>query len=265
MGANVTRAYFAQRQSETLDPELTVLENLSKVGPSLGRTQMQSILGGFKFSGDDVQKKISVLSGGERSRLALALMLTSPASFLLLDEPTNHLDIKSCSVLAAALEDFEGTICVISHDRDFLDGFVNRVWEIENGTRKEYKGNYSDYEWKKSNKEIIVSPQIKPKTSYGKETRGLKLIKKEKAEERNRIYKEKQSIKKKLNNLEIYLEKIMIEKSALDKTLANNEIYEDTNKEKLLKTLSQHKKLGAEENKLIEEIEQLITELENVN
>ncbi len=264
LGANVTRAYFAQRQSETLDPTLTVLESLSQVGPSLGRTQLQTILGGFRFSGDDVQKKTEVLSGGEKSRLALARMLTSPASFLLLDEPTNHLDMKSCSVLAAALEDFEGTICVISHDRDFLDGFVDRVWEIENGARKEYKGNYSDYEWRKSKDEALASTQIKSEINITKEPKESKSKKKEKAEERNRLYKEKQPIKKKLNNLETRLEKIMNEKDDLDRTLASHEIYEDSNKEKLLETLSKHKKLGSEENNLIEEIERLTEELEKV-
>ncbi len=264
LGANVTRAYFAQRQSETLDSTLTVLESLSQVGPSLGRTQLQTILGGFRFSGDDVQKKTEVLSGGEKSRLALARMLTSPASFLLLDEPTNHLDMKSCSVLAAALEDFEGTICVISHDRDFLDGFVDRVWEIENGIRKEYKGNYSDYEWRKSKDEAIVSNQIKPDIYVSKEPQESRATKREKAEARNRLYREKQPIKKKLNTLESRLEKIMNEKDNLDKTLAGQEIYEDANKEKLLETLSLHKKLGSEENELIEEIERLTEELERV-
>ena len=264
LGANVTRAYFAQRQSETLDPELTVLESLSKVGPSLGRTQMQTILGGFRFSGDDVQKKTAVLSGGEKSRLALARMLTSPASFLLLDEPTNHLDMKSCSVLAAALEDFEGTICVISHDRAFLDGFVNRVWEIENGVRKEYKGNFSHYEWKKSKEEADAIAQIKPDTTIEKRPKESKTSKRDKAEGRNKLYKEKQPLKKKLNNLETRLEKVMGEKDNLDKSLASQEIYDDSNKEKLLETLSKHKKLGSEENELIEEIERLTEELEKV-
>jgi ATP-binding cassette, subfamily F, member 3 len=265
LGANVTRAYFAQRQSETLDPELTVLESLSKVGPSLGRTQIQTILGGFRFSGDDVQKKTEVLSGGEKSRLALARMLTSPASFLLLDEPTNHLDMKSCSVLSAALEDFEGTICVISHDRDFLDGFVNRVWDIENGTRKEYKGNFSDYEWKKSKEEANALKQIKPNIEIQKKPKESKMSKRDKAEGRNQLYKEKQPLKKKLNNLETRLEKIMGEKDNLDKTLASQEIYDDSNKEKLIETLSKHKKLGSQENDLIEEIEQLTEELEKVS
>jgi len=262
LGSNVTRAYFAQRQSETLDPKLTVLESLSKVGPSLGRTQMQTILGGFRFSGDEVHKKIEVLSGGEKSRLALAQMLTSPASFLLLDEPTNHLDMKSCSVLAAALEDFEGTICVISHDRNFLDGFVNCVWEIEDGNRKEYQGNFTDYEWKKAKEETNFSIQIKSEGEVVKKIKKSKTVKRNKAEVRNLSYKEKQPIKNKLNCLEMRLEEIMNEKDTLDKALADHDIYVDSNKEKLLETLSLHKKLDSEENALFEEIERLTEKLE---
>jgi ATP-binding cassette subfamily F protein 3 len=266
LGSNVTRTYFAQRQSEVLDPKLTVLESISQVGPSMGRTQLQTILGGFRFSGNEVDKKTEVLSGGECSRLALARMLTSPASFLFLDEPTNHLDMKSCSVLAAALEDYEGTICVISHDRDFLDGFVNQVWEIDNGSRNEYPGSYSNYEWKKANEEekLLANKMNSQSSSKVKEPKKSKASKREKAEVRNQLHKNKQPLKKKLTGLEDKLEKIMEEKGGLDKTLEDQEIYNEANKEKLLETLSLHKKLGSEENELIEEIERLTEKLETV-
>ena len=116
-GHNVTRAYYAQHQSDALDPQKTVLESMDELSHNLLRTQMRTILGSFLFSGDDVNKKVSVLSGGERSRLSLARMLASPSSLLLLDEPTNHFDMRSCEVLSAALADYEGPLGIISHDR----------------------------------------------------------------------------------------------------------------------------------------------------
>ncbi len=264
LGANVTRSYFAQRQSEILDANLTVLQTLLQVGSSLGRTQLQTILGGFRFSGDDVDKKTSVLSGGERSRLALARMLTAPTSLLLLDEPTNHLDMKSCAVLSAALEDYEGAICVISHDRDFLDGFVNRVWEIEDGERTEYLGNYSDYEWKKSQALEQAALRLQPSQPAvnGRTARPTKESKRLEAEARSRRSKARQPLQKKLLGLEGQLEMIMGQKEGLDQILASQESYLDANKAKLKDTLSQYQKLGSEEDALLEKIEHLTEELE---
>jgi len=259
LGANVTRAYFAQHQSEILDPNLTVLETLSQVGTGLGRTQLQTILGGFRFSGDDVDKKTHVLSGGERSRLALACMLVAPASFLLLDEPTNHLDMKSCAVLAAALEDYEGTICVISHDRDFLDGFINRVWEIDQGTVKTYLGNYSDYEWKKA------QDALPPASVSGANGKGSKHgptpshANTRVPPQRSNQYK---TMQKQLSGLEGQLEQVMEQKEGLDHILADRNIYLDTNQDKLMETLSRYEKLGAQEDALLDKIEQLTEALE---
>lgn len=256
LGANVTRTYFAQHQSEILDPNLTVLETLSHVGTGLGRTQLQTILGGFRFSGDDVDKKTQVLSGGERSRLALARMLLAPASFIFLDEPTNHLDMKSVAVLAAALEDYEGTICVISHDRDFLDGFIDRVWEIEAGTYKEYLGSYSDYEWKKEQEAALSEPAARV---IERRSNGKSLKPAGKLPRRSNQYK---TIQKKLSGLEGQLEDIMGKKDKLDHVLANADIYSDVNKDKLMETLSQYESLGSEEDELLEEIERLTAVLE---
>ena len=243
---------------------MTVLQTLAHVGPTLGRTQLQTILGGFRFSGEDVDKKTSVLSGGERSRLALARMLTAPASFLLLDEPTNHLDMQSCAVLAAALEDYEGAICVISHDRDFLDGFVNRVWDIDNGARTEYLGNYSDYEWKKSHAAAQAALRLQPSQSErnGKTAKPTKASKRREAEARNRRAKARNPLRKKLAGLEGRLEIIMGQKEDLDQVLAGQELYLDANKVKLMDTLAHYKKLGADEDLLLEEIEHVTEELE---
>ncbi|MEC7641777.1 MAG: ABC-F family ATP-binding cassette domain-containing protein, partial [Nitrospinota bacterium] len=222
LGSNVTRAYFVQHQSETLDPGLTVLESIEEIADNLLRTHQQTLLGGFRFSGDDVNKKVSVLSGGERSRLALARMLVAPASILLLDEPTNHLDMRSREVLAAALADFEGTLCTISHDRDFLDGFINRVWEVGGGGVKEYFGNYSDYEYAKSrDTELSLSAGGKEKfPTLTTQTKKNKSQKRLEAEERNLKHRQTQPLKMQLEETEKNLEQVIKEKEILDQILS---------------------------------------------
>ncbi len=135
-GHNVNITYFAQDQAEKLDVDRTVLETVDLVAKGDLRRDLRSILGAFLFSGEDIDKRVQVLSGGERTRLALCQLLLSPSNFLILDEPTNHLDIQSKEVLKQALINYEGTFIVVSHDREFLDGLTNRIWEIENGNLK---------------------------------------------------------------------------------------------------------------------------------
>jgi ATP-binding cassette subfamily F protein 3 len=147
LGYNVERTYFAQHQADTLDSRHTILESLREMGRGQGETQLRALLGAFLFTGDDVFKPIGVLSGGERSRVALARTLLNPANFLLLDEPTNHLDIQSTAVLIEALRQFAGTFVVVSHDRHFIDQVVNKVWRVEDGTVRTYLGGYSEYLW----------------------------------------------------------------------------------------------------------------------
>src|SRR5262249_34740238 len=127
LGHNVEPFYFAQHQTEALNPKNTVLEELWSLVPSEPTTRVRGLLGAFLFSGDDVEKQVSVLSGGEKSRLALAKMLTKPKNLLLLDEPTNHLDLASRDVLEAALAGFPGTVCFISHDRYFIDRVATKI------------------------------------------------------------------------------------------------------------------------------------------
>ncbi|MEN9399317.1 MAG: hypothetical protein RL632_418 [Bacteroidota bacterium] len=131
LGHNVNITYFAQDQAEKIDPNKTVLEVVEYAATGGIRRDLRSILGAFLFSGEDVDKKVGVLSGGERTRLALCQLLLSPSNFLILDEPTNHLDIQSKEVLKEALKNYEGTFIVVSHDREFLDGLTNRIWEIQ--------------------------------------------------------------------------------------------------------------------------------------
>ncbi|MFQ5674107.1 MAG: ABC-F family ATP-binding cassette domain-containing protein [Nitrospinales bacterium] len=266
LGNNVSRAYFAQHQSEILNPGLTVLESIDEITDTLSRTQKQTLLGAFRFSGDDATKKVSVLSGGERSRLALARMLAAPASILLLDEPTNHLDMKSRDVLAVALADFEGALCVISHDRSFLDGFINRVWEVEGGVVKKYAGNYSDYEWAKSREAEGSQNSAAGTATAATQTpaQKSKSQKRREAEERNRRHRLAQPLRSKLKEIETTLEQIIKKKDELDQILIDEEIYREEHKDKLSETLDRRHELDQRENDLLTQMQHLTDELEKV-
>jgi ATP-binding cassette subfamily F protein 3 len=144
-GHNMVMAYFAQDQARTLDPQLSVLEQITRAAPFDMVPQVRNLLGAFLFHGDDVHKRVSVLSGGERNRLALAILLLRPANLLLLDEPTNHLDIASKEVLLQALKGYKGTLVFVSHDRYFVDALANRVVEVAARRATSYLGNYEDF------------------------------------------------------------------------------------------------------------------------
>ena len=142
-------AHFAQHQAEALNPQLTVFGALQEVAVGQSDTELRSLLGAFLFSGDDATKEVSVLSGGERSRLALARTLLSPANLLVLDEPTNHLDIASKAVLAEALRQYTGAFVLVSHDRHFIDAVSEHVWYVEGGTVRTYTGSYTEAQWQR--------------------------------------------------------------------------------------------------------------------
>lgn len=145
VGHNVQIGYFAQNQAQLLDGELTVFETIDRVAKGDIRLKIKNILGSFMFSGDAIDKKVKVLSGGERSRLAMIKLLLEPVNLLILDEPTNHLDIPSKEVLKEAISAFDGTAIIVSHDREFLDGLVSKVYEFSNGMVKEHIGGIYDY------------------------------------------------------------------------------------------------------------------------
>jgi ATP-binding cassette subfamily F protein 3 len=149
MGHNVLADYFAQDQYKVLDHNAQMLDDISGIAPKVPQTELRSLLGCFMFSGDDVFKKLGVLSGGERNRYAMAKMLVSPANMLLLDEPTNHLDLRAKDVLLDAIRNFSGTVLFVSHDRYFIDGLATRVFEVEDRRVHIYPGNYEDYLWRK--------------------------------------------------------------------------------------------------------------------
>ena len=140
IGANVNIGYYAQNQDDLMDGEFTVYDTLDRVAVGDIRTRLRDILGAFLFRGEDIDKKVKVLSGGERSRLAMARLMLEPRNLLVLDEPTNHMDMRSKDILKRAIQKYDGTVVVVSHDRDFLDGMVDRVYEFRDGGVKEYLG-----------------------------------------------------------------------------------------------------------------------------
>jgi len=141
LGHNVKIGYFAQNQSEYLNGEITLLQTMEDAANDSNRAKVRDMLGSFLFRGDEVEKKVKVLSGGEKNRLALCKMLLQPFNVLVMDEPTNHLDIASKNVLKTALQKFEGALIVVSHDRDFLQGLTDLVYEFKDGAIKEYLGD----------------------------------------------------------------------------------------------------------------------------
>jgi ATP-binding cassette subfamily F protein 3 len=160
VGHNVQSDYFAQDQYKQLDQEARVLDDLGRVAPSSRETDLRNLLGCFLFSGDDVFKRIGVLSGGERNRYALLRMLLHPANFLLLDEPTNHLDMRAKDVLLEALRSYTGTVVFVSHDRYFIDKLATRVFEIGEGRVEVYPGNYEDFIWRKQGGAAKLQEQV---------------------------------------------------------------------------------------------------------
>ncbi len=201
-GHNVAVTFFAQHLAESLDPSNTIIEELESVAEARNVTQIRSLLGAFLFSEGDVYKKVSVLSGGEKSRVALAKTLLSPRNFLVLDEPTNHLDIQSRNVLIEALRQYKGTFLVVSHDRHFLDRVTNKIWYASSGRIVTYPGTYSEYRYHQSLKESeeasdnvrgSASGKNGKHTGYDRAQVGISETSESKrieAERRNRLYRE---------------------------------------------------------------------------
>ena len=165
LGHNVLADYFAQDQYKVLDGEAQMLDDIAGTARTVPVVELRSLLGCFMFSGDDVFKKLGVLSGGERNRYAMAKMLVSPANMLLLDEPTNHLDLRAKDVLLDAIRNFSGTVLFVSHDRYFIDGLATRVFEVEDRRVHVYPGNYEDYLWRKQDgPESVIASVTHPST-----------------------------------------------------------------------------------------------------
>ncbi|MGB3363790.1 MAG: ABC-F family ATP-binding cassette domain-containing protein, partial [Thermodesulfobacteriota bacterium] len=193
LGHNVELTYFAQHQAESLDPSNKIIEELKSAGHTQNDTEIRTLLGAFLFKADDVFKPVSVLSGGEKSRIALAKTLLSPKNFMILDEPTNHLDIQSRNVLIDALRNYKGTFVVVSHDRHFLDRVANKIWYAEEKGLVTYPGTYSDFHYHQTKREEELLPSLndnKKETVQTTDKPRSPKDKRKEAERRNRLYKE---------------------------------------------------------------------------
>lgn len=237
-GHNVDESFYAQHQLEALNLEHTVLEEMQYCGSGKNELELRSILGCFLFSGDDAEKKIKVLSGGEKARVALAKVIISKANFLLLDEPTNHLDMHSVNLLSDALNKYEGSYILVSHDRYFISKTANKIWEIKDGLIKEFKGGYDEYlEWNErmakqqvqenANEKLASEKQADSKApltevnNKSKDTHSL---------QNKEQQKEAQRIKKLFEKSEEQLQKLSTQKDAVALELAKPENYIDKEK-----------------------------------
>lgn len=226
-GHNVEQSFYAQHQLEALHLQHTILDEMLHCGSQLTELELRSLLGCFLFSGDDIDKKIKVLSGGEKARVALAKVIVSKANFLLLDEPTNHLDLHSCELLIEALNRYQGTLLLVSHDRYFISKTATVIWEIENGEIKEFKGGYDEWvSWKErmeknnlvkseeasiqqnTNPAVAISPKQEANTSISKEKK-----------------KEYQKAQKRFQELESRLAEAQAKQKELELKLADPGLY----------------------------------------
>ncbi len=219
---NVHPAFYAQHQLEALNLSNDLITELLHFAPDRKEVELRSLLGAFLFSGDDVFKKIRVLSGGEKSRIALAKTILSKANFLILDEPTNHLDMQSVKILIKVLQDYEGSIIIVSHDRYFLSKIANKIWWIENHEVKEYPGNYEEYEYSRL-QTLQVSKQNAVKQKIEKKIKPED--KPDKRQENEEEKKLKRKLQQRFQNLEGNLSKLKAEKVELEKQLSLPSVY----------------------------------------
>jgi ATP-binding cassette, subfamily F, member 3 len=218
LGHNVKIGYFAQTQADELDGNLTVFETIDELAAGEIRKNVRNLLGAFLFSGEDVDKKVKVLSGGERNRLALCKLLLEPYNFLILDEPTNHLDIKSKEILKRALVNFEGTVVIVSHDRDFLQDLTNKVYEFRNQQVKEVIGTINEY---LSQRKLDRLQELEKGSVVNK-------VKKEKTlsvDEKSARDKEQRTLKTKIEKIEQEIEAIEKEINGMDHFMNSSDFY----------------------------------------
>ena len=223
-GHNVEEGFYAQHQLEILNIENDILTEMQECGSAKGDMELRTILGCFLFSGDDVEKKIKVLSGGEKARVALAKVMISKANFLILDEPTNHLDMHSVEILANALNSYTGTYILVSHDRYFISKTANKIWEIIDNKIVEFKGPYQEWvEWNERMAKQKLSQQ-------SPETPKNKIVQKEKNEPKNRDDNKQQEIKQlnaALKNIEQKINDTETQKKSVEQKLIDPEILKD--------------------------------------
>lgn len=255
-GHNVEQSFYAQHQLEALHMDYTIIEEMMTAGSQKTELELRTLLGCFLFSGDDADKRIKVLSGGEKARVALAKTIISKANFLLLDEPTNHLDMHSVDLLIDALNKYEGSFILVSHDRYFISKTANKIWSIEDGKINEFKGGYE--EWVKWNERMQKAAQQKEKpaaTSTKQQQANKNSAAEMQASKAAPIDKEKQKeqkrLEKRFNELEQLIEALQSEKTEAEQMLADPSVYSNgtafTNAEKNYKTVAEKLKIAESE------------------
>jgi len=268
-GHLVELKFFAQNQAEELSGDKTVLEVMEESQSGVLTKDLRTILGSFLFRGDDVFKKVKVLSGGEKSRLALAKMLIEPSNFLVLDEPTNHLDMKSKEVLKNALKQYRGSVIVVSHDREFIDGFVSKIIEVKNKNIRTFFGNSFDYikvkerelEEKKSYNDIKakeISESEKPET----EKKSHYEINLEQKKKRREFLKIASPVKKRISEIETELEKMEKRKSEIEALMSDEDFFKDA--DKVIEINTEYKEILRLSDLLNTEWEAKVTELNDM-
>ena len=261
IGHNVMIGYFAQNQAQLLDENLTVFDTIDYVAQGDIRTKIRDILGAFMFGGEASDKKVKVLSGGERSRLAMIKLLLEPVNLLILDEPTNHLDMRSKDVLKDAIREFEGTVIVVSHDRDFLDGLVTKVYEFGGGVVKEHLGGIYDFLQKKKI-ENLNELQRKPELSESPTAQNDEPAQ---VSENKLSYEAQKELNKKLRKLEKQVSDCEKEIEVLEKKIAVVEEQMTTPEGASDMSLyEQHQQLKKQMNMVVEEWENTSMELEEL-
>ena len=232
LGHNVNIGYFAQNQEEVLDPNKTVLQEAEDTATEETRPRVRDLLGSFLFSGEDVEKKTKVLSGGERNRLALCKLLLRPFNTLIMDEPTNHLDIQSKEIIKLALQKYEGTLIVISHDREFLQGLADKIFEFRNGEMKEFLGNideYLEYRQKESIREISMEKaKLDSKKTNTLEQKISTQHIVEKENKKNFVSKEQKNILNKIQKIEYKITTLEQEIKNFEDDFSKNNPTEET-------------------------------------
>jgi ATP-binding cassette subfamily F protein 3 len=263
LGKDVTRAYFAQHQFDILRPENTVFEELLSIATDESQTELRTILGSFLFSGDEIEKKVSVLSGGEKSRLVLAKILLKPANFLLFDEPTSHLDIPSRNVLEMALKQFQGTICLITHDRHLINEIANKVIEIDKGIPHLYPGNYDYSLYKKQQIQIDVGAVHEPPLPVKKKPSSMaKEERRKRAQEMDQFRKQLSSLEKRFQEVEKSLHEATQKLDQLNQKLSDPNLY--LNQQETYETVQTHKQVKEQVRGLTQLWEFLALELEEL-
>ncbi len=238
IGASVKMGYFAQHAMELIDPALTVFENLQNAHPLASRGSLHNILGAFGFSGDDVEKKCSILSGGEKARVVLSSMLYNPPNFLVLDEPTNHLDLEMREALTLALQTYAGAVLVISHDRHLLRNTVDDFLLVANGRVEEFNGDLDDYhQW------LSQQHNSEDKKTVEQEDGGDKVDRKQQRQEAAALRKQLQPLRKKVQAAERQVDKWQSQLDDLEQQLGDTTLYDAERKNELQELLQQQGQL----------------------